>query len=704
MRRRWSPFLLFTIFIILTLPVPSCSAASPRTSLAWTASDLRLLDPAGDADTAAADILAVYARITSQDVQFRVDLLDLTLESEYQLLLLVYEGENPQPMRVTVTRDEVGFLPTNGHAPVQPRVVRDPWLDAITISFNRHLLARQISFSAATFLPSGLEPPQDSTVLLHLDAPAPSNRASVLIVFTDSFPAATPAQALRRWDGAHTGPTGERHGLKHVLAAASASGIPITLADLKIPASLAALDFLGITGDLRRMAKDGLLILPDVAYAEPAGRSLDSSRLAAQAFGLPASPFDYSATSGILPGAGSQFVSLPDPTRLSHSAGTRLIPLPAPGVTPQATEDGPSLAVRRALVAAALADDASLLVTLGGSLPESTWGDSDMAAPTFAWLAAHPWIHVLDGGELQRFPVGAADLPLVSPAVGSDFLSSLEAAPDNAITASAWQTWFMLTAPATNADLQQLRLNYLGQVGILVAASTWADRPYDLYACGGDPDRDLRPECILANAKYFAVIETGGARLTHLFYGEHQLVGPTAQFVVGLSDPSQWNNSPGDAADPGQVMGAFFDTTQPFMEYTVAWPAVDTLVLASADGSRVKTFLLTEYGLEGLVQSRDPTGMRIPLAVDPQGFYAGPVEYRASLSPDSWQWGPAGGTRVRVRTDAAFLAQGFTISLPFLGLPENPDLDYPAGHYFPFPLSIVDMQGHGTITVQIGIP
>ena len=45
----------------------------------------------------------------------------------------------------------------------------------------------------------------------------------LLMAFSDVFDATTPAQTLRRWDGAHTGPYGERHGLHPLLDAAAAN-------------------------------------------------------------------------------------------------------------------------------------------------------------------------------------------------------------------------------------------------------------------------------------------------------------------------------------------------------------------------------------------------------------------------------------------------------------------------------------------------
>ena len=47
------------------------------------------------------------------------------------------------------------------------------------------------------------------------------------MVFWNTLPSATPAQTLRRWDGAHTGPMGGKHGLSVLLQAAASQGVPL---------------------------------------------------------------------------------------------------------------------------------------------------------------------------------------------------------------------------------------------------------------------------------------------------------------------------------------------------------------------------------------------------------------------------------------------------------------------------------------------
>jgi len=77
------------------------------------------------------------------------------------------------------------------------------------------------------------------------------------------------------------------------------------------------------------------------------------------------------------------------------------------------------------------------------------------------------------------------------------------------------------------------------------------------------------------------------SRLTQFFYldgnGPHQLVGSSAQFAIGLSDPSEWHVETGEAADPSVIPGAFTDGTDTWTAYI---PTVDAdgITFKSTDG------------------------------------------------------------------------------------------------------------------------
>ncbi|MBN2387463.1 MAG: hypothetical protein JXB85_10615 [Anaerolineales bacterium] len=707
--KRLLPILFTLILLAGCLPVP-------RASSPWTAADLRYLDPAGDTPTPATDILAVYTRTTETDFELRVDLLDISFESDYHFFIyLIPSPSNGDP----ADRQIEISLPLHGPAHVFtrdpeidasriiPRVSRDPWLDTVVVRLNRHLLPESFTLNILTLriLPDQINAPDDIATHIAPDGDAISNRAPLLLAFWDAFPAATPAQALRRWDGAHTGPTGERHGLRYLLEAAGDHRIPLVLLDLKTPPSLAALDYVGGLGLVTALERRGLLLLPDVAPASPTAAWRAISRQAGNDFSLPDSLFIYAPGPNPHPAPLARFASLPDAVHLGRSGWTRLIPLPT-GDGLEATEDGPTLEVRQALMAAALSHDPADLVVLGGSLPATTWGDSDMADPTMAWIGAHPWIQPLDAGDLLTFPTVATRLS--ERAVMPDpFLAELQAAPSNPLTDIAWQTYFVLSTPTADPALQALREVYRGQIGILLAASRWAEEPYPRQDCSTDLDLDGQTECLLANLTTFAVLETDGARLSHLFYldenGPHQLIGPTVQFQVGVSDPSLWDLTAGEAADPGQVLGAFSDRTLTFAPYRLAEERAGMLALTSLDGTRTKTFTLAAAGLTVGYHSPGPVTTVLNLVVDPWHFFQAEADYTARLTATSWTWGPAAGPRLTVTSAVPFLAQGFTAATPFLGGPEDPDLAYPVAHYLPFPVSQMTIYAQGDFSVQLAV-
>ncbi len=701
MKRTSRPYLFLLLSIFCLLPVVSCARVSSQQE--WIIADLRVLDPVDNTASPSTDILAVYTRTIGFDLEIRVDMLDLVLIPDYhlQILLDTLPGENPWDLVIDIPAEgRPSVTPVNTN--LIPRVIRDPWLDTVTVRINRKAIPRSFSLKVISFVAGGLTP-ADETVPARSDALPPTQRTPLALVFWDVFPGATPAQALRLLDGAHTGPRGERHGLKHILDSSGQYGIPVALLDLKTPASLAALNYLGILPQIQKLVSRNLLILPDVAYADPVNASLKFSRRAAAGFGLPASQFVYSSF-GIQVDYLAQFFSLDNATQLASSGRTRLIPLPAADEI-QATQDGPSLDVRRALVNAAFSGNSTHLVVLGGDLPLSTWGNEDMAGPTFAWLAAHPWIQSLTGEDLITFPVALTNgRSSGSTSVPSSYLVGLNNAPNNSLTESAWQTYFMLNSPTNDQKLKALRVNYLDQVGELLAAARWADHPLINTECDQDLNSDGQLECVISNLKFFAIINPVGARMTNLFYlnrsGPHQLVSPSSQFTIGLSDSSEWHPDLGQAADSSVIPGAFSDNTQTWMVYA---PEVTPGIIefTSQDASRIKTYKLVENGIEITYRTSGPVSTRIPLALDLQAFYFEPTGYTGSLTSTSWTWRQTNGIQVEVATDTPLSVESFTDSLPYLFLPENPDRGYPAGHYLPFPLSIVDIQGSGNLSVQI---
>ncbi len=416
---------LYSLLICSLLLLSSCS---PALETPWTARDLRLLDPL-DAPDPALDLIAVYTRSAGLEDHIRLDFLDVpeTPAADIFIALDTQPGGNemahlsrldlaalyPEGLVETeVAYDLLLVIPAEGEPGVidvaestlsthlNPRIVRDPALDTLTVVFNRFDLPADYSLQVFV-TPAAEHAPADRSAAASSDA-HPEERANLLMAFSNVFDAATPAQTLRRWDGAHTGPYGERHGLNPLLDAAAAYRVPLVLLDLKTPASLSALDLTGGLDQIKRMVGNRLLILPDVVYGSPEEESLSRSLLAAESFDLSPGKFIFSPVS-VNNGYAMQFFYDPlaaSPLPVLDWQGQKMLALPS-ATEEQTTPDGLTLEARRALVNAVFD---SGIVVFGGSLPDSSWGDSDAGTEGLRYIAAHPWIQPLDAEALLAMP------------------------------------------------------------------------------------------------------------------------------------------------------------------------------------------------------------------------------------------------------------------------------------------------------------
>jgi hypothetical protein len=260
--------------------------------------------------------------------------------------------------------------------------------DSLTVLLPRDLIPEVFRFQVFALSPTG---PADSTPAVASDAPPPP-RAPLFLSFHNVLPAAIPAQALRRWDGAHTGPYGERHGLHPILDSARRNRIPLTLLDLRTPTSLGGLDIAGGLDEVRQMQREGLLEVPDAAYSLDTEMSLGRSRASGLQFGLEPGESLYTLDGTSVPGYSVQLAALPDPAHIAYSSGLGVTYIPIGQGDEQIAVDGPTLPTRRALLAAAISPDPGDFVSLGGSLPDSPWGDSDAVEAAMEYITAHPWI------------------------------------------------------------------------------------------------------------------------------------------------------------------------------------------------------------------------------------------------------------------------------------------------------------------------
>jgi len=584
----------------------------------WQAADLRALNP-----TPNASLMALLARQRGPGCEIRLDFLDLP--ANYQVRLRAGD------QAYTLSPQTAAAL----------RLQADLNLD--TLTFSLPLCPPDLPLTAQV---NGEAPLQTA-----LNAPPAAAPLSFSLAFYNVFdPAFTPAQALRRWDGAHTGPHGERHGLKGLLQAAESSHTALILLDLKTPFALSALDALGGLPQIGRMEAAGLLHLPAVMYAPQDITSLVFSRSAAQAFGLRPS-LEYF------------IVSPPNLTR---------------PFSPQAdlTRDGLALETRLQFYQALRSGVSPLL---GGDLAKSTWGSGEAAAPALAWLAARPYFR--SSAEILLVP------QVSDPASASSFCS-----PDpNQI--AFWPigasypaleiqaSWLARRAPSVDPALAAV----YGDNQAWAMEMVWAQHPAPQQGC-------KQRFCWLASSHFFAFFDLQGGKLTHLWHDQEQWLAPTSQFFVGFSDASDWNLQAGLAADPGQRTGSFAEEEQPFRPYRAASLKPGRLSLQAPGQAR--TFTLTDAGLT--MTTETPLQTELLLAITPaRRFSPGWAAcWRLEQTPQQlrlgWQCGPIASIQAPA---GSILAVDSPLAAPgLLASPEDPNVELPAGFFLPFPLTRLRLQ------------
>jgi len=636
-----------------TQPFDTPSGTGTLRAAPW-ASALRALDPA-DAATPAYDLTAVYLRMSGADLQIRIDLLDFQNPNDLSLDIRIGDDSDPVATPLEI------HIPSESES---ARISLDPQLDTVIAVVPLSEIPTPLYVDVST--------PADEISGLTLDGPVPTQSAPLLLTFYNSFAGRFPAEALRSWDGAHSGPRGERHGLKHLLDAAEEYQVSIVLLDLKEPENLSALDAMDALPRIRQLSDAGLLILPD----QPEGEIL---------FGLSPSPF---AWDGIpFPSIGDRqgtltsrptFVLSSDPSHIYRPffSAARLIPVAAATESAQPTPDGPSLEVRRALLDIAFNADEKDLLVLGGDLRLTNWGSPDMVGPTLAYFASRPYFHILSADELMDFPTKSGK--------SEGLLANLNDTIPNLVS-----HYENLTRP------------------VFDFVENWDGSP--LFTCNTDINKDGIEECIFADENFLAILDPQGARLTYLFFVRRndippytQLIGPSWQVAVGLSDPSTWDLSAGEAADPGAYPGAFADADDPFKPYE---PVIDgnTLLFRARDGTRTKSFKLTETGIEVKYQTQEPVTTQIPLLVEPGSrFMPGWAErYVGQSAPGGVVWGVENGPMISVQAEGAVTMWAFNESLSVLSSPEDPDYGYPPGHYIPFSMAVVEVGISGDYSLSI---
>ena len=710
----------------------------------WKLADLRVLQNPPEQIPAELALVGLYTRSRDEEVQIRVDFLASRAERDSDVYLFLDtqpgggRGRSPLEVEPRLQWDFVVILPAGGPGLIfrpdgsaipalTPRYYRDSLISDLVVAMKQaQFPGNPGHFQVEAYATApGDKRPAASIGPVWSDA-APPQAAPVLLAFWNTLLAATPAQTLRRWDGAHTGPLGQRHGLKELIEASAANNVPVALLDLKKPASLQALDYLNALPRIMDLEASSLLLLPDTAWGDPdILRGLETSRETAVRYGVKPSAFLYGSLLPVPPDE-YQFVfaRLQDPSHLQRSGSRTLIPLPTSDNSEfdlDHPETGLTIAVRRQIIAIALSPDRSDLFALGGSLPDSLWGDAITAVQALEFLGGHPWIQMLNDSGLAILLPAAGATALCPDWICLDLAENhladlglaalrreLEALPTGTFRDLAWDSYLRLTDPDPDPNRMALRLGYLPELQGMIRAAAWGEHPGLLSSCSISHSIDEKPFCFLANQTLFLAIDPETAAIRFAFglirNAPVQLIGPSSQMVVGLGDPSDWQPGTGILSDPQVIPGAFWDSSVSSGPFEIEAHRGE-IIFSRGEPPLSKTFRLDGANLTVRYETQSSVETSLPLLVNEveAGGQNRFGEYEFEPTSGGWRWGIAQGPHVEIRTDATGEFSSFLETRTLMRDPENPDREIPSGHYVPFPLAVINISADQGFTVTISV-
>jgi hypothetical protein len=353
---------------------------------------------------------------------------------------------------------------------------------------------------------------------------------------------------------------------------------------------------------------------------------------------------------------------------------------------------------------------------LGGDFSKSILGDPAQSALVFTYIHTHPWIQILSINDFVNYEIsGTNDSNLLQVSLTNNtypktqqynVYAALNQSPKNQLTDLA-RTVFNDLTQLDSSKLTLLRSNYIGQIGFILAAAKWGENPISAAACDADLDYDGFSECVLSNECTFVIIEPDGGYIPMAFskdtHGIHQLIGPTWEFVVGLGDAYTWNPDLGVRGDPAQLLGAFQDAFDSWNRYDVRIINNEVELYDGNSEQKLFTFIHNSLHVEILNPYQLQGNSIIPLVVDPWLRYTsgwGNLYLQNSL-PSLFLWGIIKGETVEIRATNPLNLYSFNDTRAMLSLPEDPNYDYPPGHYLPYPMSLVEISSTEKYAVDI---
>lgn len=645
----------------------------------WKYEHLRVLDPV-DAEIPHLDIVAVYIAEDSTNLSIRIDFFDVELDnSQHFFVTIDYKpgGSEELPFVSNIETpkhnewDLAIEIPSIGEIQgfdsnnekilgLQVNVYRDTFLDTFIVNISKANLIPEgspISLDIYTLEPFNGDLVDSVTSIQSSGLPPPTSK--ILLGFWNTFSAYTPAQVLRKWDGAHTGPISSRHGLKHLVGGSRFYGIPVALFDLDLGVAGASFGYLGESG-----------VIGDFGGCFGGGCVLEC-----------AGGIDYTKSS-----AGRVEYTLSIDTRLK-------------------------------LVDSAFTGE---MLCIGGDFSESLWGIPDAVEQVFQYIKEHPWIVPISKADLQTTPIDSRvlnycpqsqrlpifEIDLLDPTIDI-FQKQFESTPDNVLKELAWQTYQTLLCPANKLDSIILE-NYFGQLGHILSAAEWVEKPLSISRCDIDLDWDGDNECVIASESMFLTVELRGGYISFAIFKDnddvHQILGPMYEVVVGLGDPTTYKPEDGVFADTRLIPGAMASRDH-HKELFMFVNHRNHIDLFSDSLLLRKTISFGDEWIKFEYSSDKPIDFQIPLILDPWLRYTPDWsnKYIKRTQKGEWIWGIQNHFQIMIKASRNIKFDTFLDSKELLNQPEDPNFEYPEGHYLPFPTAILDVPSANNAIIELVI-
>lgn len=659
--------------------------------LFWSKYDLKLIDPIDSLTGDQCEILAVLMRKNVYEFEIRIDFLS---ENDIDNCVLATRFYTPihNEINFTIAPDSTNlddpdlysviFNKKNGYILLRfPLKYSKYNVEFATREKNRNLLSdstQQINFFQATPLP-----------------------LPITLMAFNTHPGYQPSQILRFWNGAHTGPNGQRHGLKYLLDAAESTQIPVTLLDLNTPSGLAAIEFLDISEKLKELQSSSILFLPI-----PINLNTPSYPIILNSFQENIKNHGYINQNLVFYNLNQQFLVKND----NYTQSIDLTPDYESNALsdmeyyqdPFSTSGLSELTIKNIFHNYLNSKNTTNILF---ALNKSNIADRAYASEIFMSIKSHPWLEV-EFPFQKKFDTTSLISISESNEISTEKIISDEIIETILSSKGSFQNYLFdyindLFGKKKSEKFVKLSQHYLPNIYYYIAANQWEANPELKSGCTQDIDNDGMAECLLISADYFGIIELDGGRLAFLAVRSgnsvYQLIGPSSSIMFGLGPEEEWNIKESVFADPQEIPGAFYDDNGNWNNYQPVDISENSVVIIDKITNTSKKYFITEDGFSFENNANEIKSIYIPVVLSPDCMRINKWQQHYNV----FQFDTVPKIKINCSKETINIKfshpittdiSSFIESEKLILLPENPEFSYPEGFYIKIGVSLVKLQ------------